>query len=190
MDCTGHGVPGALMSTLGMTLLNEIVLAEKTYMPDQILEKLRTKLIAALGQKGYGTIKDGIEGAICCFDSGMNQFRYSGSCNSMILIHQGVIKDFKPKKIPIGYSEKVFDFETVSFDLTKDDMIYMFSDGYVDQFGRPKSKKYLKRRFKETLLSNHRFPIAKQKEILLSEFSSWKGEEEQTDDVLVVGIRV
>lgn len=190
MDCTGHGVPGALMSTLGVTLLNEIVLTNRILRPDMILGNLRAKLIRSLSQKGYqGIIKDGIEGSVFCFDNMMRQFHYSGSCNSMIVIHNGELMEIKPKRIPIGYSDKEVDFENVSLDLSKNDLIYMFSDGYVDQFGGPLSKRFMKKRFKEILLNNHKLPLEEQREILLSEFLAWKGDTEQTDDILVLGIK-
>jgi DNA-binding response OmpR family regulator len=190
MDCTGHGVPGALMSTLGVTLLNEIVLANKILRPDLILENLRTKLIKALSQKGFlGIIKDGIEGSVFCFDTLMRQFHYSGSCNSMIIIHDGELQEIKPKRIPIGYSDKEVDFENVSLDLSKNDLVYMFSDGYVDQFGGPVSKRFMIKRFKDILLKSNKLPLEEQREILLSEFLMWKGDSDQTDDILVLGIR-
>lgn len=192
MDCTGHGVPGALMSTLGVTLLNETVLREKVVRPDLILENLRAKLIKTLSQKGFtGVIKDGIEGSVFCFDTMMNQFHYSGSCNSMIIIHEGELNEIKPQRIPIGYSDKEVDFKNVSLSLVKNDLVYMFSDGYVDQFGGPeiKSKRFMIKRFKEILLANNSLPLEKQREILLSELTTWKGDSDQTDDILVLGIR-
>lgn len=192
MDCTGHGVPGALMSTLGVTLLNETVLREKVVRPDLILENLRAKLIKTLSQKGFtGVIKDGIEGSVFCFDTMMNQFHYSGSCNSMIIIHEGELNEIKPQRIPIGYSDKEVDFKNVSLSLGKNDLVYMFSDGYVDQFGGPeiKSKRFMIKRFKEILLANNSLPLEKQREILLSELTTWKGDSDQTDDILVLGIR-
>lgn len=192
MDCTGHGVPGALMSTLGVTLLNETVLREKIFRPDLILENLRAKLIKTLSQKGYsGIIKDGIEGSVFCFDTLMNQFHYSGSCNSMIIIHEGELQEIKPQRIPIGYSDKEVDFKNISLSLSKDDLVYMFSDGYVDQFGGPeaKTKRFMIKRFKEILLANHALPLEKQREVLLSELIAWKGDSDQTDDILVLGIR-
>ncbi len=192
MDCTGHGVPGALMSTLGVTLLNEIVLTNRILKPDLILENLRSKLIKALSQKGFsGIIKDGIEGSVFCFDTMMKQFHYSGSCNSMIIIHEDKLEEIKPKRIPIGYSDKEVDFENVTLDLSKNDLVYMFSDGYVDQFGGPeaKTKRFMIKKFKEILLANHLLPLEQQKETLLSELLTWKGDSDQTDDILVLGIR-
>jgi len=192
MDCTGHGVPGALMSTLGVTLLNEIVLTNRILKPDLILENLRSKLIKALSQKGYsGIIKDGIEGSVFCFDTMMKQFHYSGSCNSMIIIHEDKLEEIKPKRIPIGYSDKEVDFENVTLDLSKNDLVYMFSDGYVDQFGGPeaKTKRFMIKRFKGILMANHLLPLEQQKETLLSELLTWKGDSDQTDDILVLGIR-
>jgi serine phosphatase RsbU (regulator of sigma subunit) len=192
MDCTGHGVPGALMNALGVTLLNETVLRERILSPDLILENLRAKLIKTLSQKGYsGVIRDGIEGSVFCFDIFMNQFHYSGSCNSMIIIHEDELQEIKPQRIPIGFSDKEVNFKNVSLNLSKNDLVYMFSDGYVDQFGGPeaKTKRFMIKRFKEILLGNHSLPLEQQREILLSELNSWKGDSDQTDDILVLGIR-
>jgi len=190
MDCTGHGVPGALMSTLGITLLNETVIDERIYAPELILESLRSKLIRALGQYDYtNMVKDGIEGSIFCFDSMKKQFHYSGSGNSLILIHEGELLAIKPQKIPIGYSEKDADFKNFSLDMSRNDLAYMFTDGYVDQFGGPDSKRLKLRRFKEILFKNHHLPLDQQKKLLLSELLSWRGVSDQTDDILVLGIR-
>jgi phosphoserine phosphatase RsbU/P len=190
MDCTGHGVPGALMSTLGITLLNEAVINERIYAPELILESLRSKLIRALGQYDYtNIIKDSIEGSVFCFDPKKKQFQYSGSGNSLILIHDGELMAVKPQKIPIGYSEKDADFKNFSLDLSRNDMAYMFTDGYVDQFGGPDSKRLKLKRFKEILFKNHHLPLDQQKSLLLTELTTWKGLSEQTDDILVLGIR-
>jgi phosphoserine phosphatase RsbU/P len=190
MDCTGHGVPGALMSTIGMTLLNETVVNERISAPDIILESLRTKLIKALGQSDYtDIIKDSIEGSVFCFDTLRSQFHYSGSGNSMILIHNGELQAIKPQRIPIGYSEKEASFKKFTLDLARDDVVYMFTDGYVDQFGGPDSKRLKLNRFKDILMKYYRLPLDQQKTLLEKELSSWKGDSDQTDDILVLGIR-
>jgi phosphoserine phosphatase RsbU/P len=190
MDCTGHGVPGALMSTLGVAFLNETVLGERIVRPDMILENLRKKLIKSLGQKGYsGTIKDGIEGSVICYDQMMNQLHFSASFNAMLHIHDGELSEIKADRVPIGYFDRKIDFTNQTINLNQGDMIYMFSDGYVDQFGGPLSKRYMIKRFKELLLANHKQPMVKQRELLLSSLSEWMVNGEQTDDILVLGIK-
>ena len=190
MDCTGHGVPGALMSTLGVTLLNEIVFSDKIVSPNQILNSLRKKLINALGQKGYTvTVKDGIEGSIFCFDTMMKDFYYAGSSNSLLIIRDENLKEIKPKKMPIGYGTSDTDYENHLLQLDKGDQVYMFSDGYVDQFGGPQFKKFLMRRFKEVIENHQHLPLKKQKEALENELNAWKDDHEQTDDILVLGLR-
>jgi serine phosphatase RsbU (regulator of sigma subunit) len=190
MDCTGHGVPGALMSILGITLLNEIVLHDHIIQPDKILESLRYKIIQALGQKkGIGNIKDGIEGSVIYFDSGSNKLQYSGSFNPLILIHKDEIFDIKADRIPIGFYEVTGKFTLHEIDIEKNDTIYLFSDGIIDQFGGSVNKRFMLKQLKEILLGNHKKAMIRQKEILINELNTWQGDSIQTDDILVLGIR-
>lgn len=190
MDCTGHGIPGALMSILGITLLNETVVYNRIIQPNKILESLRSKIIHALGQKmGTGYIKDGIDGTVLCFDPESNKLMYSGAFSPLILIHADEIFELKTDRIPIGYYEKKGDFSLHQIDIEKNDMIYLFSDGITDQFGGPKNKKFMLKHLKEVLQSNHNQTMAQQKEIILNEFTRWKGNFVQTDDILILGIR-
>jgi phosphoserine phosphatase RsbU/P len=190
MDCTGHGVPGALMSTLGITFLNETVLGERIIKPDLILESLRRKLIKSLGQKGFsGTIKDGIEGSVISYDLLIKQVHFAASFNPLIMIHKGEIHEIKADRIPIGYFDRNLDFTNKTINPVSDDIIYLFSDGFIDQFGGPVSKRYMIRRFKELLLANHKLPLNRQKEILIETLNSWKAGEDQTDDIVILGIR-
>jgi phosphoserine phosphatase RsbU/P len=190
MDCTGHGVPGALMSTLGVAFLNEAVLGERIVRPDLILESIRRKLIDSLGQKGYlGTIKDAIEGSVICFDIMMRQIHYSASFNPLLLVHNGEMKEVKADRAPIGYYDLHIPFTNNTINLEEGDIIYLFSDGFIDQFGGQASKRFMLRRFKELLMTNHQISMVEQKEILLSTLNEWKNEQEQTDDILVMGIK-
>jgi len=190
MDCTGHGVPGALMSILGITLLNETVLHDHIIQPDKILESLRSKIIHALGQKkNSGFIKDGIEGSVICFDPGSNKLLYSGSYNPMIHIHADEIFVIKANRFPIGYYEINGKFTLNETDIKKNDTIYLFSDGIIDQFGGPINKRLMIKHLKELLLGNHNKTMKRQKEILIKELNRWKGDLVQTDDILVLGIR-
>jgi CheY-like chemotaxis protein/serine phosphatase RsbU (regulator of sigma subunit) len=190
MDCTGHGVPGALMSTLGVAFLNETVLGERTLDPCLILESLRKKLINSLGQRGYsGTIKDGIEGSIICFDLMMKQVRFSASFNPLLHIHDGEIAVVIADRVPIGYFDRPVEFTCKTINLSPGDIVYLFTDGIIDQFGGPQSKRFMIKRFKEILLANHNLPLAMQKEKLVAELNQWKADAEQTDDILVLGIK-
>jgi len=190
MDCTGHGVPGALMSTLGITCLNEIVLGEKILKPELIIESLRKKIISALSQKGYsGAIKDGIEGSVITFDPSTGQIQYSASFNPLIIIHNEEMLEIKADRIPIGYYERVASFTNTTLTVSENDMIFLFSDGFMDQFGGQVSKRFLLKRFKELLYSNHKLPLNQQKELLISALKEWKANGDQTDDILVIGLR-
>jgi CheY-like chemotaxis protein len=190
MDCTGHGVPGALMSILGITLLNEIVLHDHIIQPDKILESLRYKIIRALGQnKGIGNIKDGIEGSVIWFDPKANRLLYSGAFNPLIHIHNDEIFEIKADRIPIGYYEVNGNFTLHEIDIEKNDTIYLFSDGIIDQFGGLENRRFMIKHLKEILLGNHNKSMIQQKEIITEELNRWKGDSVQTDDILVLGIR-
>jgi phosphoserine phosphatase RsbU/P len=190
MDCTGHGVPGALMSTLGVAFLNETVLGERILRPDLILESIRKRLIRSLGQKGYmGTIKDGIEGSVICFDHLMKQVHFSASFNSMIHFHNGDLQEIKADRIPIGYFEKEIPFTNKTVDIEEGDTVYLYSDGFVDQLGGPLSKRFMIKKFKEKLVEIHRQPLNQQRQMLLNEYAEWKGPGDQTDDILVLGLK-
>jgi CheY-like chemotaxis protein len=190
MDCTGHGVPGALMSILGITLLNEIVIHEAILQPDQILESLRKKLIDALGQDhNRMRIKDAIEGSVISYNTQNKILLYSGSFNPLYYIHNHEINLIKADRIPIGYYEKSDQFTLKTVNVEKNDIIYLFSDGYFDQFGSPESRKIMSKNFMDLVLKNHNLPMISQKTELISFLNHWKGDQEQTDDILVVGIK-
>jgi phosphoserine phosphatase RsbU/P len=190
MDCTGHGVPGALMSIMGITLLNETVLNDHITQPDKILESLRLKIITTLGQKkGNDNVKVAIEGAIICFYLESNILLYSGSFNPMILIHNDKIFDIKADRIPIGYYELKGNFTLHEINIEKNDAIYLFSDGITDQFGGPEDRRFMFKNLKEILQDNHNKPMMVQKQMLTERLNRWKGDLIQTDDILVLGIR-
>jgi sigma-B regulation protein RsbU (phosphoserine phosphatase) len=191
MDCTGHGVPGAIMSILGNTLLNEIILRDHILQPDQILNCLRSRIINALGQtkKGY-QIKDGIDGSVICIDPGSDKIQYSGAFNPLILIHENQVIEIKADRIPIGYFEIIRDFTLNEIKINKNDMIYMFSDGIIDQFGGPYNKRFMLKKLKEILLRVHKRALSEQKEIIFSELNLWQNDFVQTDDILLLGIRI
>jgi serine phosphatase RsbU (regulator of sigma subunit) len=174
-----------------VTLLNESVSHEKILSPDLILESLREKLIVALGQKDYSDkIKDGIEGSVFIFDTTTNYYSVSGSGNPIVQIHNGALIEIKPQRIPIGLSEKKTNFVNVPLNVSKNDMLYLFSDGYIDQFGGPLSKRFMIKKLKAVLSGIHHLSTEEQKARLLAEILLWRGDSEQTDDILILGIRL
>jgi phosphoserine phosphatase RsbU/P len=190
MDCTGHGVPGALLSILGITLLNETVLHEHILQPDKILESLRTKIIHALGQRdGDKNIKDGIEGIVICYEPDLKRLQYSGSYNPLILIHAGELTAIKADTFSIGFSDENKSFTLNEIYVEKNDAIYMFSDGIIDQFGGPVNRRFMVKHLKDIFISNYEADMKLQKEILLREITSWRGDLVQTDDIIVMGIK-
>jgi CheY-like chemotaxis protein len=190
MDCTGHGVPGAFMSILGTTLLNEIVLHDGIVRPDEILEYLRSSLIDTLGQKqDMIHIKDGMEGAVITYNFGTAELNYSGAFSPLYHIHNHKINKLNGDRTSIGYFEKVIKFSMKTINIEKGDIIYLSSDGYIDQFGGNGGKKLMSCGFVPLLEKIHNFPMEKQKSELLDFCDLWKGDLEQTDDILVVGVR-
>ena len=187
-DCTGHGIPGGFMTVLGNTLLDEIINENKLTNVSRILSVLDRKLLMKLQPHG---VNDGMDMAILIFDQDNNQVSFAGAQNPLILIRNGEIIQIKGSKFPIGSSQYRVKkkFESHVIDCQPGDCYYIFSDGFQDQFGGDDDKKYLKKRFREFLFSIHHFPMEEQKKLLLNELKSWQGEQSQTDDVLVIGVR-
>lgn len=190
-DCTGHGIPGAFMSILGVTLLNETVIREKITEPHLILNRLREKIIEALGQKGISSeVKDGMDGSIISFDQTSKNLLYSGAYNPLYLIRDNKIIELKGDRMPLSYHPKMVGFSNREIKTKPKDLIYLFTDGYMDQFGGQNLKKFLSAQFKEVLLRNHKKPLAEQKQLLLDAYLNWRGNEEQIDDITVVGLKL
>lgn len=190
-DCTGHGVPGAFMSMLGVAFLNEIVNKDKITEPDLILNNLRAKVIQALQQQGIsGEARDGMDIAIVTIDKTENKLAYAGAYNPLIMIHNGEIIETAGDKMPIGIYENMAPFQRHELDINTGDVFYMSSDGYEDQFGGPDGKKFKAKQFKQLLLEIHNQPMEKQKEILEKRFEEWKGDLPQIDDVVVIGLKI
>lgn len=192
VDCTGHGVPGALMSMLGNSYLDEIINNREITDPARILDELTKEVRSALRQKGERQeSKDGMDIALCVIDKKQNVLKYSGAYNNLYLVRKNVLTEYNADRMPIGYYddlEKRFSNHEIA---TKPgDLIYMFSDGFADQFGGPNIKKFKSAQFKELILKIHRKPMKDQKKLLESRFLEWKGSSEQTDDVLVIGLKL
>lgn len=197
-DCTGHGVPGAMMSMLGMSFLNEIVIENVNLKPADILNKLRKKITSALEHGGTGNIeqKDGMDMALCVWHKKNNLLHYAGANNPVWIMRP--IKDtrsheiieLKANRMPVGYHTEAKDFTETSFQLLQGDAIYCFTDGFVDQFGGPDGKKYKSKKFKELLLSLQHLNMKEQALMINKEFNDWRGNNEQIDDLCLVGIKI
>ncbi len=201
-DCTGHGVPGAFMSLLGVSFLNKIVNESGNVEPDKILECLRDNVITSLRQKGVAeSSKDGMDMALCSLDIENNKLYYSGANNPLYLIRKSdgeyQLTEIRGDKMPVGFHPSMTGFKLHEIDLIKGDTIYLFSDGFVDQFGGEKSRKFMKSRFKQMLLDNQDKDLKSQEEIfnnILEEWINYNTEEKdlygQIDDIIVLGVRI
>ncbi|MBN1949827.1 MAG: response regulator [Bacteroidales bacterium] len=197
-DCTGHGVPGAFMSMLGVAYLNEIVnkIVINQHISnlnaDDILNQLREMIITSLHQTGDITEpKDGMDIALCLIDLKNRKLQYAGANNPLYIIRNKEIIEYKADKMPVSYHQKKdISFSRISINWETDDRIYLFSDGYVDQFGGDKGLKFMSRRFKDTLLSIHTHSMKDQARLLDKAFDDWRGEHTQLDDILIIGIRL
>lgn len=193
-DCTGHGVPGAFMSMIGSNTLTKIVSEQKITEPSKILDQLNRDIKSALKQKSENaSSRDGMDVALCSLKSEGTHFtlQYAGANRPLIFFENGEIKEILPDKTSIGgFTETIYAFNNHTLTLQKGAMLYMFSDGYADQFGGPKGKKFMYKNMKELFRTIKNLPIREQEKTLREVFNSWKGEIEQVDDVLVIGIRV
>lgn len=193
-DCTGHGVPGAFMSMLGVAFLNNIVAAKGIIKASEILNELRSEVISALKQKGQeGEQKDGMDVALHVIDYEKLKVDFAGANNPLILIRENEIQQFKADRMPIGIHERAGEsFTNHTFKAKKGDVLYTFSDGFQDQFGGPKNKKFMIKNMKELFLEIHNKPMEEQKSILYQAFQDWTVPHgaAQIDDVIVIGIRV
>jgi len=191
-DCTGHGVPGAFMSMLGISFLNEIVNKGDSTLPNDIMNNLRDNVVNSLHQTGEeGEQQDGMDLALCVIDNDKTKLWFAGAYNPLYIYRNDELIEIKPDKMPIGiHKEKSDSFTNNEIPIQEGDVLYMFSDGYVDQFGGPKAKKFMSKKFKELLLSIYQKPMKEQRDILDTTIEDWKGNVEQIDDILVIGIRV
>jgi serine phosphatase RsbU (regulator of sigma subunit)/TPR repeat protein len=191
-DCTGHGVPGAFMSMLGHAFLEEIVNTREIENAASILNILRDEIINTLRQKGTtGEARDGMDISLIILDLKEGKLDYAGANNPLYLIRDGKLTKYLADRMPIGiHFISLTPFTNQTIELRKGDYLYMFSDGYADQFGGPKGKKFMYKPFQDMVLRNHTKPMETQKEILNTTFEKWKGDREQVDDVMVIGIRL
>ena len=190
-DCTGHGVPGGFMSMLGNAFLNELVVENKLFKADEILNRLREKVIAALLQKGQSNQKDGMDMALCVWNKMDNTLEFAGANNSLYLVRENELLEYKGDKMPIGtYLEENKKFTAQKIQLQANDFIYLSTDGFADQFGGPKGKKLKYKKLEQLLVEQSLNSALQQKQALENAFNEWKSNYEQTDDVSVVGVKV
>ncbi|MEZ4722249.1 MAG: SpoIIE family protein phosphatase [Flavobacteriales bacterium] len=195
-DCTGHGVPGALMSMIGSSLLNEIVNEKGIYKPSDILLALKHGVINALNKQNTAAntgeqTKDGMDIAILSIPKKGNKIEYAGANNPFWMVRDGDIEEIRGDRQPVGFFGDNLDtpYTNHEVEVRENDTVYIFSDGYADQFGGPNGKKFKYSQFKQLLVDVNDKPMAQQKEILNSRIEEWMGDEEQIDDILVIGVR-
>ena len=191
-DCTGHGVPGAFMSMLGVSFLYEIVNKEGIMQPASILNFLRDHVKHTLSQTGKkDEAKDGMDISLCVFDPHEMKLEWAGAYNPLYLIRNGELIEYKADKMPIAiHMNDHMSFTNHEIALQKGDSFYISSDGYADQFGGADGRKFMSKKYKELLLQICNKPMDEQKSIILKEHLDWKGHHEQVDDILVMGVRV
>lgn len=191
VDCTGHGVPGALMTVMGSSLLNQIVNIMGVTRPSEILTLLDSKVIESLSQQGNTQSNDGMDLALFCLNLETRDMLYAGAKRSLYLFRNGELKEFRGDKYPIGSTQygdlKVFRDQKLKIE--DGDLVYLFSDGYQDQFGGVAGKKFMLKRFRDMLRDIHLMKMNDQLLVLERENATWTGNSEQTDDILVLGIR-
>ncbi|MHC1702476.1 MAG: tetratricopeptide repeat protein [Tenuifilaceae bacterium] len=191
-DCTGHGVPGAFMSMLGVSFLYEIVNKEGIMQPASILNYLRDHVKHTLSQTGKrDEAKDGMDISLCVFDQQEMKLEWAGAYNPLYLIRKGELIEYKADKMPIAiHMNDHLPFTNNEIAVQKGDTFYISSDGYADQFGGAEGRKFMSKKYKEMLLQICDKPMAEQKEIIQKAHLDWKGEHDQVDDILVMGVRV
>ncbi|MBN8697431.1 MAG: tetratricopeptide repeat protein [Bacteroidetes bacterium] len=193
VDCTGHGVPGAFMSIVGYNLLNQAVNEHGLTRPNLILNELNKGITKTLKQtQEESTVKDGMDIALCSFDPASYVLEYAGAYNSLWYIRDGKIEEVKADKQPIGLfvGEELKSFTNNAIQLQKGDTVFVFTDGYADQFGGEKGKKFKYKKLQELLLTIAHLSMQEQKEKLNETIEKWRGGLEQVDDILIIGIRV
>ena len=201
-DCTGHGVPGAFMSMLGVSFLNKIVNETGITDPAEILNEMRENVIEALKQRGAREeSKDGMDIALCAYNKNTRLLTFAGANNPLYLIRkvdgQFTLIDKKADSMPIGIYAKMDNFVKHDIEVLPGDTIYLFSDGFVDQFGGPDGKKFMRKRFVQMLMDNQDLSMNEQKEVFHKIIEDWimtiserRPHAEQTDDITILGVRI
>ncbi len=192
-DCTGHGVPGALVSIINYNLLNKAVLEKDLTDPAQILNQVNEWLTQALHQSyNAASMRDGMDVSICVIEKKTKKMKFAGAFNSGYIIKDGVVEEMPADKKPVGafIEDNITSFTSKEYQLTGKETIYLFSDGYADQFGGPKGKKFKYKNLQKMLVEVQDKTFDQQKGVVQDTFINWKGQYEQTDDVLLIGFRL
>ncbi|HWY10063.1 MAG TPA: DUF2225 domain-containing protein [Bacteroidia bacterium] len=190
-DCTGHGVPGAFMSLLNISILNELIIEKGILTPDLILNEARKEIIRSLNPEGGDESKDGMDCILCAIDLKKNKMRYACANNSFLLVRNNELIISETDKMPVGLShDNSKPFTLHEIELFKNDTLYLITDGYADQFGGPKGKKFKHKQLQGLVLRTNNLHAEEQKAELNKKFEDWKDELEQVDDVCVIGIRI
>jgi serine phosphatase RsbU (regulator of sigma subunit) len=191
VDCTGHGVPGAFMSLVGHNALNQSVKEYGRTRPSEILADLNRMAYNALHKdRDPGMVRDGMDLALCTYDKDNGVLEYAGANSPLYLLRAGEVLQYTPDKVAVGSNElPTGSFTDHRIELQPGDVVYLFSDGYADQFGGPQGKKFMYRRFRELLQGIHQQPMEDQRTALVDAFTKWRGGHEQVDDILVIGLR-
>ena len=190
-DCTGHGVPGAFMSLLNISILNEVLIEKKIVRPDLILNEARKDIIRSLNPTGSEESKDGMDCILACFNFEKLTLEYAAANNSFYIVRDNKLMTCKADKMPVGKSPRDTEpFTLHTIDLQKGDIVYMLTDGLPDQFGGEKGKKFKYKQLEDLLVNNTEKPLQEQRYILERSFNEWKGNLEQVDDVLLIGIKI
>ncbi|HQQ95540.1 MAG TPA: SpoIIE family protein phosphatase [Bacteroidia bacterium] len=185
-DSTGHGVPGAFMSLLSMAYLSEAVNERSIASPAAVFDYVRDKLVANVSKAEQ---KDGFDGILLCIDFQKDEITYAAAFNRPVLVREGEWVELDADRMPVGKGERSASFTDFNLKVQRGDCLYLYTDGFADQFGGPRGKKYMYKRLNETLASISEDTTHRQKEILTKTFEDWKGELMQVDDVCVLGIR-
>jgi serine phosphatase RsbU (regulator of sigma subunit) len=185
-DSTGHGVPGAFMSLLNISFLNEAINEKNIFAPNEVLNHVRQRLIETISKEGG---QDGMDGILVRIDKNRKKVYYAAANNSPLLIRNNELSILSADKMPVGKGEKSDPFVLHVIEVQAGDTLYLYTDGYADQFGGPKGKKFKYKQLDELILNNHKKNFEEQKQVLEKTFVDWKGNLEQIDDVLIIGIR-
>ncbi len=193
VDCTGHGVPGALMSIMGHSILKQAINEQKLKQPAEIIQFISKEINILLRQKDKNkAVKDGMDIALLAFHKDKMMLEYAGVHNPLYVISKNELSHYKADTFPIGeiFTSKIKTYTNTQIKISKGDTLYIFSDGFVDQYGGKDRKKYMSKRFKEFLISLQALSLFEQKQRIEEEFYSWKGDYDQIDDVLIIGVRI
>ena len=190
-DCTGHGVPGAFMSLIGLEFFRQIIVERKIKKPSDVLSEMNYQFNKVFENGDEVSLKDGMDLSFCAFNRKEMKLEFAGALHSIYIVRNNEILEIKGDRINIGpdYGFEPQSFTNQNIKLEEEDTIYMFTDGYTDQFGGPEGKKFKYRRFRHLLLSIHKLPMGRQKKILQENIIQWMGKLDQVDDIMILGIK-